>query len=179
MQEVALRCARRFKIMPYLNRPLAKPTDDVEEIERLWTQYPEASIGVDLKVNNICQMTVSPSCGVKSLGELFREYGPLPRTVQSRTWDNYQNYYFENYPKRFVKLASDTTYPWHNGEMYMPSRFTGIEVFNSGIIVLYSTPREKLSIWEKGQALGGHALAKVPEFLIRGNPDEDTFDEVF
>jgi hypothetical protein len=92
--EAALRYAKRgwpvIPIQPRDKRPLTRhglndASTDRAQIRRWWERYPNANIGVALWHAGLVIVDGDSDDGRKSLGDLTRQYGPLPPTLEAKT----------------------------------------------------------------------------------------------
>lgn len=69
-------------------------TTDRKKIEQWWTENPDANIGIATgKISNLIVLDIDGQEGKKSLAELIKKHGRLPRTVRAKTGKGEHRYF--------------------------------------------------------------------------------------
>ncbi len=82
-----------------------KASSDPVQITELWTQWPNANIGIATgEPSGFDVLDVDPrNGGAKTLADLIAKHGPLPFTAQCDTGGGGTHYYFKHIPGRRLK----------------------------------------------------------------------------
>jgi hypothetical protein len=79
-------------------------SDDPDQIMAWWSEYPQANIGLPMKINDLMAWDVDPrNGGDKTLAALIKERGPLPDTLVQKTGrgDGGKHYVFRDSGKTY------------------------------------------------------------------------------
>ncbi len=148
-------------------------TTDGEQIDRWWTEQPDANIGIAAGQSlSILVLDIDPrNGGTETLQRLEKELGPLPPTVTSNTGGGGEHRIFK-YPNFSVRKDSA-------GKLLGP----GVDVLSDGCIMIAPPSRHasgKRYRWEEGKSFRDLEPAPLPEpwlDRLRGNtaakPDAD------
>lgn len=80
-------------------------TDDLDEIESIWRQHPNANIGVFCQGSGVVVLDIDPrNGGDETLAKLEAEHGKLPETVTTETGGGGLHFWFKA-PKGLERLA--------------------------------------------------------------------------
>jgi P4 family phage/plasmid primase-like protien len=149
---------------PITARGLKDATTDRKMIKKWWGQSPDANIGIATgKISNLVVVDVDGKEGKKSLAELVRTYGRLPKTPKVRT-GNGLHFYFRSGNKPLRNSASRLG--------------KGVDVRGDGgyVIAPGSVHRSgKFYRFLPGRDLDDIEIAKAPKWLM-GSPSNRQTD---
>ncbi len=98
-------CGKSTGKHPRTATGLKAATTDRDQIERWWTDWPDANIGIPTgAVNGLVVVDVDHAAGEESLARMTDKYGPLPATKKVKTGNGYQLYF--KHPGGKVKSAA-------------------------------------------------------------------------
>ena len=140
-------------------------TTDGEQIDRWWTEQPDANIGIAAGQSlSILVLDIDPrNGGTETLQRLEKELGPLPPTVTSNTGGGGEHRIFK-YPNFSVRKD-------FAGKLLGP----GVDVLSDGCIMIAPPSRHasgKRYRWEEGRSFRHLEPAPLPEpwlDRLRGN----------
>ena len=99
------KCGKSTGKHPRTSTGLKAATTDRNQIQRWWTSWPDANIGIPTgAVNGLVVVDVDYAAGEESLGRMTEKYGPLPATKKVKTGNGYQLYF--GHPGGKVKSAA-------------------------------------------------------------------------
>src|SRR5699024_58379 len=150
-----------FPIYYKTKRPITQhgfhdATNDMEQIKRWWSEYPNANIGLPTgKVNDIIVIDIDPrNNGNYSFERLIDEHEPFPHTVECLTGGGGNHIYFK-YDERINKSTIQG--------------YDGIDVQGNGkyVVLPPSThPNGKKYHWEESSKPVSTEIAKFPLWFV-------------
>jgi len=162
-----------FPLIPNEKAPLTKhgckdATRDLARIEEQWSRNPEANIGIGCGLpSNVLALDIDRKHGVDgfaALAELETEFGPLPRTVRSRTPSGGGHMLFAHplgtRPQNRVGIKRYSA----SGARRV---YAGLDVRANGAYIVAPPSRTAVGeyVWELDPDFTD--LAPVPEWLLR------------
>ena len=162
---VATSACPRLGKHPITRHGVNDATADGEQIDRWWTELPDANIGIAAgQESGILVLDIDPrNGGTETLQRLEKELGPLPPTVTSNTGGGGQHRIFAH-PAFSVRKDSA-------GKLLGP----GVDVLSDGCIMIAPPSRHasgKRYRWEDGKSFRDLEPASLPELWLdrlRGN----------
>ena len=157
-------CERAGK-HPMTSHGVNDATTDHEQIDKWWTEHPDANIGIAAgRGSGILVLDIDPrNGGTETLQRLEKELGPLPETVTSNTGGGGEHRIFE-YPDFTVRKDS-------TGKLLG----AGVDVLSDGCIMIAPPSRHASGNryrWREGKSFRDLEPAPLPEpwlDRLRGN----------
>lgn len=154
--------------VPVTKNGFKDATNNIEQIKKWWTEYPNANIGLPTgKINDIIVIDVDPRNGGKfSFDRLLDEYEPLPHAVECLTGGNGNHYYFK-YDDRINKSTIQG--------------YDGIDIQGNGKYVVLPPsihPNGRQYHWEESSKPVINQITDIPSWFVKlfevnTKPDEN------
>ena len=162
-----------FPLIPNEKTPLTKhgckdATRDLARVDEWWSRNPNANIGIGCgAVSNLLALDIDRKHGVDgfaSLAELEAEFGPLPRTVRSRTPSGGAHVYLvhpsDARPQNRVGIK-------RYSQSGVRRVYAGLDVRGNGAYIVAPPSRTEVGqyVWELDPDFTD--VAPVPDWLLR------------
>jgi hypothetical protein len=110
---------------PIIGRWPSRASNDAAQLKKWWSEHPRANVGaVTGAASGFDVFDVDGEKGKRSLRELEKKYGQLPKTVMSETGGGGLHYFFshteENFKNSTGKIAPGLDFKTDGGQVVLP-----------------------------------------------------------